>query len=306
MITTLPDYQTLPGHRLGLKVVYADGRPESDKAPPDFRWPLTVGATVTAPDWRPDNECGGGLHVWCDGGGDLAASGLHRCDDATVTWLAVDYDEADAIDLDGKVKVRECMVVAVGVRADVASWIAARVRTPVHYAVVTAGDEGTATAGYRGTATAGNDGTATAGDFGTATAGNRGTATAGNDGTATAGDFGTATAGNDGTATAGYNGTATAGNRGTATAGNDGTATAGYNGTATAGYNGTATAGDFGTATAGNDGTASAGLGGCINILWFDAAQGRYRRAVAEVDGVTIKPGVKYRVEGGRFVEVSS
>jgi len=226
MITTLPDYTTVPGHRLGLKVVHADGRPESSKAPPDFRWPLTVGATVTAPDWRPDNECGGGLHVWRDGGGDLAASGLYVRDNDTVMWLAVDYDEADAIDLGGKVKVRECVVVAVGSRADVASWIAARVRTPVHYAVVTAG----------------------------------------------------------------YNGTATAG----------------YNGTATAGYNGTATAGDFGTATAGNDGTASAGLGGCINILWFDAAQGRYRRAVAEVDGVTIKPGVKYRVEGGRFVEVSS
>jgi hypothetical protein len=210
MITTLPDYQTLPGHRLGLKVVYADGRPEIDKAPPDFRWPLTVGATVTAPDWRPDNECGGGLHVWPDGGGDLGASSLRVRSDDAVTWLAVDYAEADAVDLGGKDKCRECTVVAVGSRAEVASWIAAHVRTPVHYAVVTAG------------------------------------------------------------------------------------------------YNGTATAGDFGTATAGDDGTASAGLGGCINILWFDAAQGRYRRAVAEVDGVTIKPGVKYRVEGGRFVEVSS
>jgi hypothetical protein len=241
MLTTLPDYTTLPGHRLGLKVVYADGRPESDKAPPDFRWPLTVGATVTAPDWRPDAECGGGLHVWPDGGGDLGVSNLHDRSDDTVTWLAVDYAEADAVDLNGKAKVRECTVVAVGVRTDVASWIAARVRTPVHYATVTAGDNGTATAGNRGTATAGNRGTATAG----------------------------------------YNGTATAGN--------DGTATAGYNG----------------TATAGDEGTASAGLGGCISVLWYDHSQDRYRRATAEVDGVTIKAGVKYRVVDGRLVEVS-
>lgn len=29
-----------------------------------FMWPLTVGATVEAPDWNPEPECGGGLHGW--------------------------------------------------------------------------------------------------------------------------------------------------------------------------------------------------------------------------------------------------
>ena len=73
-------------------------------------------------------------------------------------------------------------------------------------------------------------------------------------------------------------------------------------GTATAGDAGTATAGNGGTATAGNRGTATAGLYGCIAIEWWDAALGAYRKAVAEVDGERIKPGVAYVVRDGRFV----
>jgi hypothetical protein len=98
-------------------------------------------------------------------------------------------------------------------------------------------------------------------------------------------------------------GTATAGYGGTATAGYGGTATAGERGTATAGYGGTATAGDRGTATAGDRGTATAGECGSISIEWYDRERSRYRRCVGEIDGETLRPGVKYRVEGGKFVE---
>ena len=67
-------------------------------------------------------------------------------------------------------------------------------------------------------------------------------------------------------------------------------------GTATAGYRGTATAGDEGTATAGYEGTATAGDEGVIIIHWWDIAAEKKRRKIALVDGLTILPGVKYRL----------
>ncbi len=133
-----------------------------------------------------------------------------------------------------------------------------------------------------------------------------GTATAGDGGTATAGDGGTATAGDGGTATAGYRGTATAGDRGTATAGDGGTATAGDGGTATAGDGGTATAGDRGTATAGDEGTATAGEHGVITVFWWDEVTNRRRLAVGYIGEDDLAPGVRYRCERGRWVEVEA
>ena len=122
--------------------------------------------------------------------------------------------------------------------------------------------------------------------------------------TATAGTRGTATAGYAGTATAGDDGTATAGDDGTATAGDAGTATAGTRGTATAGTRGTATAGDDGTATAGTRGTATAGDDGVISILWWDGRAQKYRRQVGVIDGVTLKPWVRYTLNvDGAWVE---
>ncbi len=86
---------------------------------------------------------------------------------------------------------------------------------------------------------------------------------------------------------------------GTATAGDSGTATAGVRGTATAGYGGTATAGDSGTATAGEY--------GCVSIGWYDYKRNTHRRTVAEVDGINVKAGKRYRCdEAGKLVEVVS
>jgi len=151
-----------------------------------FRWPDS--GYVTAPDWQPTPECGNGLHglLWGDGDASLLNW------DATAKWLVVEIDADSAINLDGKVKFPNCVVVHVGNRHSAATFIAPFVPpgTKVIGGTATAGDRGTATAGYRGTATAGDDGTATAGDRGTATAGDGGTATAGNGGTATAGDGG--------------------------------------------------------------------------------------------------------------------
>ena len=90
---------------------------------------------------------------------------------------------------------------------------------------------------------------------------------------------------------------------GTATAGEWGTATAGYSGTATAGEWGTATAGDSGTATAGEWGTATAGAEGIIIIQYYDNATETFKRKMAMVDGITIMPGVKYRLNDNHEFE---
>ena len=276
-----------------LKTVRPDGA-----AWGGFRWTLDEGAEVIAPDWDPTPACGGGLHGLLNGAGN---GGLIDWSTDAV-WIVAEIPDGETVvdvDVDGKVKVRRCIVRHVGDKTSAPEFLAAHGHTEgVVGGTATAGVGGTATAGYRGTATAGYGGTATAGDDGTATAGERGTATAGERGTATAGYDGTATAGDDGTATAGYAGTATAGYAGTATAGYRGTATAGYRGTATAGERGTATAGCRGTATAGDDGT--------IILAWWDHDLGRRRWVVGEVGIDGIVADTPYRVVDGAFVEVES
>jgi hypothetical protein len=266
---------------LYLRTVGADHRSHGG-----FQWPREVGAEVVAPDWRPDNTCGGGLHglPWGEGRGSLL------CSDKAAVWQVV--RASGGIDLRGKHKFERCTLEFSGGRDGAVAYILA------HGGAGRAVAFATITAGYGGTATAGDSGTATAGDSGTATAGHGGTATAGHGGTATAGGSSKATAGNYGTATAGDSGKATAGHGGTATAGYGGTATAGYGGTATAGDSGTATAGDSGTATAGYGGTATAGDSGTLCIKYWSG--NRSRIAIAYVGEHGIKPDVAYRLDAIR------
>jgi hypothetical protein len=141
--------------------------------------------------------CGGGLHGLLNGAGN--GSLINWSTDAI--WIVAEIpDDETVVDLDGKVKVRRCIVRHVGDKTSAPEFLAAHGHTEgVVSGTATAGDDGTATAGYAGTATAGVSGAATAGVSGTATAGYAGTATAGDDGTATAGVSGTATAGERGT-----------------------------------------------------------------------------------------------------------
>ena len=276
---------------LVLRVCAADGSSHGG-----FKWPLTVGAEVVAPDWKDNRECGNGLHGWLFGQGDHSCAGFWQHEGAQ--WLVVEVDSDLIIELGGKVKFPRGVVRFAGDKKSATDYlweneprsrdvavIGASRADLRDKAMVQVGALGTATAGYSGTATAGYCGTATAGDRGTATAGALGTATAGYSGTATAGDSGTATAGYSGTATAGYSGTATAGYCGTATAGDRGTATAGALGTATAGYSGTATAGE----------------GGVISIEYHDDQ--RYRRLIGAIGENGLKPNTPYRVEAGKFAE---
>ena len=143
-----------------LKTVKADGTARGG-----FQWPLDEGAEVTAPDWDPTPVCGGGLHGLLNGAGN--GSLINWSTDAV--WIVAEIpDDETVVDLDGKVKVRRCIVRHVGDKTSAPEFLAAHGHTEgVVYGAATAGDYGTATAGY--------DGTATAGDYGTATAGERGT-----------------------------------------------------------------------------------------------------------------------------------
>ena len=151
-----------------LKTVKADGTARGG-----FQWPLDEGAEVTAPDWDPTPVCGGGLHGLLNGAGN--GSLINWSTDAI--WIVAEIpDDETVVDLDGKVKVRRCIVRHVGDKTSAPEFLAAHGHTEgVVYGTATAGYRGTATAGDYGTATAGDDGTATAGVSGTATAGERGT-----------------------------------------------------------------------------------------------------------------------------------
>ena len=143
-----------------LKTVHADSA-----AWGGFRWTLDEGAEVIAPDWDPTPVCGGGLHGLLNGAGN--GSLINWSTDAI--WIVAEIpDDETVVDLDGKVKVRRCIVRHVGDKTSAPEFLAAHGHTEgVVSGTATAGDDGTATAGYAGTATAGVSGAATAGERGT-------------------------------------------------------------------------------------------------------------------------------------------
>lgn len=140
-----------------------------------FQWPLEVGATCTAPDWSPENECGHGLHgaLWGEGDGDLFSW------DSDALWMVVETDAASVVDLGGKVKFPSCVIRHVGDRMTATAYLANYRKGAII--------GGTSTSGFRGTSTSGDRGTSTSGDCGTSTSGDRGTSTSGYRGTSTSG-----------------------------------------------------------------------------------------------------------------------
>lgn len=70
-----------------------------------FQWPLEVGAIAVAPDWNPEAECGGGLHVLPNAQGDYW---LLRGE----YWAVVEYDADSLVMIDDKKgKVPSCKIV---------------------------------------------------------------------------------------------------------------------------------------------------------------------------------------------------
>ena len=135
------------------------------KAYNGFQWPLEVGATVTAPDWKPTAKCGNGLHGLLDG---LGESGCLSFADGAIWWI-VDAD--DPIDLIDKHKFQSCRVVAFGPRHEVTAKLHELRPGPIHGLVLTGGN--------RATLTGGDDATLTGGEYATLTGGNRATLTGG-------------------------------------------------------------------------------------------------------------------------------
>jgi hypothetical protein len=77
-----------------------------------FQWPLTVGATATAPYWNPEPECGGGLHVLPNAQGDYILLQGHY-------WAVVQFDESELVMIDsGKGKVPSCKIVHISETTD--------------------------------------------------------------------------------------------------------------------------------------------------------------------------------------------
>ena len=93
-----------PGECLVLKVVGPGGESHGN-----FIWPLEVGATVRAPDWRPTKACGNGLHGWHYGAGRPDVAG-ERVEDEQSRWLLLAVTESSIIDLDGMVKFEQCRI----------------------------------------------------------------------------------------------------------------------------------------------------------------------------------------------------
>ena len=232
---------------------------------------------VSAPDWTPTAECGGGLHGWENGEGDSSAADIPP--DGVWCLLKVVDSPDNLVRLDGKVKFREGTVILSGSREVVTQKLYSLAKpTRMIGLSMECGD--------RSTLTGGNGSTLTGGDCSTLTGGNGSTLTGGNGSTLTGGDYPTLTGGDYSTLTGGYLSTLTGGDYSTLTGGDVSTLTGGYCSTLTGGNDS--------TLTGGNDST----------LIWKIWDGSRYRITCAYVGEDGIKPNVPYTIEDGKVVEV--
>ncbi|MGE7777745.1 hypothetical protein ACQKLP_23715, partial [Chitinophaga sp. NPDC101104] len=74
----------------------------------NFVW--ATSGPVSCPDWRDNKECGNGLHGWLWAQGNF---GL-KYKEPGAKWLALEVEEKDIRQLDGKVKFPSCTVLVTG------------------------------------------------------------------------------------------------------------------------------------------------------------------------------------------------
>ena len=142
-----------------------------------FVWPKS--GPVTAPDWRDDFGCGGGLHfllagqnspgTWYDGGKSLV--------------LEVDDDDirTGSGELLDKAKCRRCIVVFCGSHNDAIQYLVDRGSVgPWYMSVLTGGHGSVLTGGHGSVLTGGNGSVLTGGDRSVLTGGHGSTLTGGN------------------------------------------------------------------------------------------------------------------------------
>lgn len=132
----------------GLRTVDKDG-----KGYGGFQWPKK--GHVVAPDWKPDRQCGHGLHALLNGEGN---SGYLYPEDTQPLWQVIIFDLNHAIDLHDKIKVPECEVLYTGTQAKATQFLLKRVPTAQIHGLVSKVNDGTSIkAGDRAVLTAGND-----------------------------------------------------------------------------------------------------------------------------------------------------
>jgi hypothetical protein len=158
----MPEQTTLAPHLfthtgdevLILKCVAKDGSTSYN----GFKWPLTVGSTVTAPDWRDTAECGGGLHGWPWG----FAIGDGKDPEWSETWLVFGALSCDVVSLGGKCKARTGTIRYVGDWQGATNFVLsgqiAHIQSCSSGAASSTGDSGAASStGYRGAASSTGD-----------------------------------------------------------------------------------------------------------------------------------------------------
>jgi len=136
-----------------------------------FKWE-GVGGTTTAPDWRADKLCGGGLHGWLNGVGDTRSSGISVGEG--VIWLVLEV-HGDHIDLGGKIKFQSATTLFAGSLYEAARMLAelsgengamiGKVATGGKGCILTGGDYSTLSGGMDSVITGGRGCVLTGGDY---------------------------------------------------------------------------------------------------------------------------------------------
>lgn len=252
-----------------------------------FRWPLTPGAEVEAPDWSPEPRCGGGLHglLWGEGDANLIPT------DGKRVWIAFEADEDDVVCIDShKAKVRKARVVVVGTReqATQAVHAAAPKGTQVHYLSMTVGDDSVLKGGY-GSTLVGGHGSLLIG-------GPRSTLVGGDQSTLTGGDGSTLVGGEGSTLNGGEWSTLMGGHRSKLTSGGGSTLTGGNWSTLKGGTMSTLIGGSMSTLIGGHRST----------LCWHDWDSHVYRVITAYVGEYGIEAGKPYTIEDGKVVAVET
>lgn len=155
-----------------------------------FQWPIESGGMVEAPDWSPRAECGRGLHGIAHGLGDwgLMAPPSSR----SALWYVCGGIKAEAVELDGKIKVPRCRVLYVGSFAGAMDMVSPAMTERIleiaqERIAASKPEDGSTASGIRGAATASGDqgaATASGGDSVALACGCRGSVRADRDGCA--------------------------------------------------------------------------------------------------------------------------
>ncbi len=239
-----------------------------------FVWPKC--GPVEAPDWKPTNECGHGLHglPWGVGDGSL----LDWSSDARWLVVRVSTDKrnyrAGVGELAEKCKFRRGAVVFCGDRKAATDYLLAHGASdkPVVGCYKTGGNGAVLTGGYGAVLTGGDRAVLTGGDRAVLTGGN----------------WAVLTGGNWAALTGGYRAVLTGGDGAVLTGGNGAVLTGGYGAVLTGGYGAVLTGGNWAALT------------------WRILEGNYYRLHTVYVGEGGFKPNVAYRWEDGYAVAVES